>query len=129
MNCNLNGHRLWAMPLAAGLVLLLAACASPGVVPVGELATAQASIAQAERAGAVDAAPLELLSARDKLGKARAAVRDERFDLARRLAAEAGADAEVAESKARAVKAQAAAAELVRSEELLRKELERKARS
>lgn len=128
MNRNTSPHRAWATTLIAGLALLLGACASPGTPPVGELATARASIAQAESAGALEAAPIELLAARDKLGKAEAAVREERFDLARRLAAHAEADAEVAERKTRAIKAQTAAAELARSNELLRKELERRVR-
>jgi hypothetical protein len=115
-------HIAAALSLAAGL----GACASKGVAPVAELATARASISQAESAGALDAAPVELLTARDKLGKAEAAAREERFTDARRLAAQAEADAEVAERKARAVKAQAAATALANSNELLRKEIERK---
>lgn len=128
MNRNSRICRHWPKPLIAGLALVLAACASPGVAPVGELASARASIAQAESAGALEAAPLELLSARDKFAKAEAAVREERFDAARRLAAQAEVEAEVAERKARSVKAQTAAAEIARSNELLRNELERKAR-
>ncbi len=121
-------HRLWALPLIGSLALLLAACATPGIAPVAELAAAKASIEQAERAGARDAAPMELMSARDKFAKAQAAVREERFDPARRLAAQAEVDAELAERKARAMKAHAAAAELARSDALLRNELERQGR-
>jgi len=114
-------------------VLILAAslggCASAGIAPVAQLATAGASISKAENANAQEAAPLELLAARDKLRKAEAAAREERFGEARRLAEQAQADADLAERKARAVKAQAAAAELARSNEQLRLETERKARS
>ncbi|MDP1690822.1 MAG: DUF4398 domain-containing protein [Burkholderiaceae bacterium] len=118
--------RMTAMISALGLLALLGACASKGIAPVAELTTARASIAQAESAGALEAAPVELLAARDKLGKAEASAREERFDEARRLAQRAEADAELAERKARAVKARAAAAELARSNDLLRKEIERK---
>lgn len=118
--------RRTVMTAALSLVALLGACASKGISPVAELTTARASIAQAESAGALDAAPVELLAARDKLGKAEASARAERFDEARRLAARAEADAELAERKARAVKAQAAATELARSNDLLRAEIERK---
>ena len=111
---------------ALGLTALLGACASKGAAPVTELASARASIAQAESAGALTEAPVELLAARDKLGKAEAYAREERFDEARQIAARAEADAELAERKARAVKAQAAATELARSNELLRKEIDRK---
>jgi len=113
---------------AAASIALLGACASPGIAPRAEIDAARASISQAESAGALDSAPVELLSARDKLGKAEAAVRDEHFEQARRLATQAEVEAEVAERKSRAVKAQTAATELERSNELLRKELERKNR-
>lgn len=118
--------RLMVTMSALSLVGLLGACASKGATPVAELATARASIAQAESAGARDAAPVDLLAARDKFGRAEAATRAERFGEARRLAAQAEADAEVAERKARAIKAQAAATELARSNELLRAEIGRK---
>lgn len=116
----------WVTLTATSLVILLAACASKGVLPSAQLDAARASIAQAESAGALDAAPVELLSARDKLSKAEAAAREDRFDAARQLAEAAEADAEVAERKSRAAKAEAAAAELARSNALLRKEIDRK---
>ncbi len=105
---------------------LMSACAGSGAPPVSEMATARASITQAESADAMNSAPVELLAARDKLGKAEAAVREEQYEQARRLAAQAEVQAEVAERKARAAKAQLAAAELARSNDLLSKELARK---
>lgn len=117
-----------AATAAAGMALGLAACASPGKPPTAELASAQASITQAETAGAVQQAPVELLAAREKFSRAQAAVREERFGRARRLADEAEVDAELAEQKARAVKAQAAAQELARANDLLRREIERNGR-
>lgn len=116
---------------AAALIVaaLLGGCASAGVSPVAQLATAGASIAKAESANAQEAAPLEMLAARDKLLKAEAAVREERFSEARRLAEQAQADADLAELKSRAAKAQAVAAELARGNEQLRREAERKSRS
>jgi len=121
-------RRLARVMAAASLIVLLGACASKGVAPVAEMATARASIAQAESAGATQSAPVELLSARDKLNRAEAAVRAEQFEQARRLATLAEADAELAERKSRVAKAQAAATELQRSNDLLRQELERKTR-
>lgn len=120
--------KLTALAAATGLVAVLGACASAGVAPVAELATARASIAQAESVGALVAAPVELLSARGRLGRAEAAAREENFEQARRLAALAEAEAEVAERKSRAAKAESMAAELTRSNELLRRELEAKRR-
>ncbi len=108
-------------------LLLLAACATVETLPAAEIAAAQAAITQAESAGAQRAAPVELLAAREKLEKADAAVRAERFGEARRLAEAAEADAMLADRKARAAKAQSAADELVRSNELLRIEAGRNA--
>jgi hypothetical protein len=114
---------------AAGLLaaLLLAACAAVEVLPAAEIAAAQAASTQADSAGAQRAAPVELLAAREKLEQADAAVREERFGDARRLAEAAEADAMLADRKARAAKAQSAADELVRSNELLRIEAGRNA--
>ncbi len=108
-------------------LLLLAACATVETLPAAEIAAAQAAITQAESAGAQRAAPVELLAAREKLERADAAVRAERFGEARRLAEAAEADAMLADRKARAAKAQSAADELVRSNELLRIEAGRNA--
>lgn len=128
MDRTVSRYRRLGIAGAAGLAVLLGACASTGTAPISQMATARASIAQAESAGALDAAPLDLLSARDKLGMAEAAVREERFVYARRLAEQAEADAELAEHKARTLKAEAAAAELARTNEVLRMEADRKAR-
>lgn len=114
--------------VASGMALGLAACASPGKPPTAELTSAQASITQAESAGAVQQAPVELLTAREKLGRAQAAAREERFDQARRLANQAEVDAELAEQKSRVAKAQTAAQELARANDLLRREIERSGR-
>lgn len=119
--------RRWTAPLAVALLGVLAACSTPSAPPpITELTRARAAIAQAESAGAADKAPVELLAAREKLGRAEVAAREERFEPARRLSELAEADAELAQRKARAVKAQAAATELARSNEMLRQELERK---
>lgn len=111
----------------AAALLLLAGCASPGPRPSAELASAQASIAQAESVGALTQAPVDLLAAREKFAQAESAARDERYLQARLLAERAQADAEVAERRSRAVKAQAAVTELARSNEALRSEMQRKA--
>ena len=118
--------RLVAPLMAASAIAVLGACASPGPPPTSEMATARATIAQAESAGAAQSAPVELLSARDNVAQAETAVRAEKYAQARRLAVKAEADAEVAVSKARAKKAEMAVAEVDRSNELLRQEIARK---
>lgn len=119
----LPSPRQWLSLFAVASVLTLGACASKGVMPVTDLANARASITQAESAGATQKAPVELLTAREKLGQAEAAVRAENFVQARRLAEAASADAELAERKARAAKAQEAAMELGRANATLEREL------
>ena len=112
-------------PAVLSAVLVLGACASQGPAPVADLAVARTSLAQAESAGASQYAPIELLSARDKLSRAEVAMNDKRFNDARALSNEAAADADVAERKARAVKATKTASELQRSNTVLGTELNR----
>lgn len=120
--------RYLAALLVTGSAILLSACASKGTAPVEQISAARASIGQAEGAGAMQLAPVELLTAREKLGKAEDAVREERYTDARRFAEEAEADAEVAERKARAAKASNAVEELARGNAALEKEIERRNR-
>ena len=112
----------------ATVSLLAAGCASKGAPPVAQMATARASITQAETAGAREFAPLELLSAREKLAMADAAVQREEFAAARTFAEQAGADASLAEAKARSAKAQNTVQELQRSIATLRQEIERRSK-
>ena len=69
---HLRGATLAAAAVSAAL---LASCASPGLPPTAELATARNSIAKAESASALESAPLELRAARDKLAMAEAQVK------------------------------------------------------
>jgi hypothetical protein len=108
-----------------GLALSLVACASAPPPPVAALSTARIALTQAEAAGAGELAPVELLSAREKLVRADQVVREERFAEARRLADESTVDAELAERSARAMRAQQAAAELRRSNATLEAEIDR----
>lgn len=117
--------RALATASVLALALGLAACASTPP-PVASMTTARAAITQAEAAGAGQLAPVELLSARDKLVKAESAVREERFDLARRLADEAAVDGQLAERSARLQRAKLAAAEMKRSNATLETETERR---
>lgn len=86
--------------------MLLASCASP---PPPELAVANAAVQDAERAGAVTYAPLEINRARDELARANDAVKQDRPKQAQRLASEANADAKLAAVKAQAAQAEQAA--------------------
>lgn len=111
---------LLAVPLAA-----LCACASNPDRPFQDLARAEASIRQAEQAGAQEFGATELDSARDKLAKARAAADSENNIAASRYAKEAAVDAELASAMTRNSKAELAVEELNRSIETLRQEISR----
>lgn len=104
--------------------LFVTACSSVPP-PIAEMATARTSVASAESAGALQQAPTEFLSARDKLTRAEDASRDKKYAEARRLAEEATADADVAERKARAMRAAQTADELRRANGVLANELNR----
>lgn len=97
-------------PLAAALLasLGLAACAGTPP-PTAQMGATEQAIVNAERAGALEHAPVELQRARSKLAAADEAMRDDDRDAARRLAQEAQADAELAASRAQAVTAAQAA--------------------
>ncbi len=121
-------RRTLLVPTVLASAVLLGACAGQGKPPIADLAVARTSVAQAEAAGAAQLAPVEFLAARDKLARAGQAMRDERYNDARRLTDEAAADADVAERTARAVKSGQAAAELQRSNAVLGNEIDRSSR-
>jgi hypothetical protein len=128
-NTNVSIPRRLPRTLAAASVLALAlslvACASAPPPPVAALTSARSALTQAEAAGAGQLAPVELLSAREKLNRADQAVREERFAEARRLADESAADAQLAERTARVQRATQAAAEMRRSNATLEAEIDR----
>lgn len=94
--------------LALAAVFGLAACAGTPA-PTAQLGASSEAVMAAERAGALQYAPVELQSARDKLAAAQAAVRDEENERARRLAEQAQVEAELATVRAQAAVTQEAA--------------------
>lgn len=108
------------------LMFVLAGCAGKAPAPEKQVTLATQSIAQAERSGAVEFAPLELKSARDKLNQAKLAMDNEENLKARRLADEAMVDANLAEARARSAKSQKVVDELKESIRVLREEMDRK---
>jgi peptidoglycan/LPS O-acetylase OafA/YrhL len=114
---------LRAWPLLAAVAL--AACAGTPP-PKAELAVAQAAVANANSAGALQWAPAEMRSAQDKLGRAEAAMVAKENAQALTLANEASADAALAAAAARAAKAQRAAVELQEANRVLGEEIARK---
>ena len=111
---------------ALGAVLLMAACASTPP-PDAELAISNAAVSSAISAGAADAAPNELRSARAKLDRARAQRDAGHNDVALALARESTVDAHLAEQKALAARSRKSADDLQQANQALADEVARKA--
>jgi len=111
--------------LAAALLALAAGCSSMKTPATADVAVSGAAVDTATKAGAAEYAPVELNSARDKLALARQAMDLKDYKNAADLAAQAQADAQLAQSKADDAKAQAAAAAVQDSIRVLREELAR----
>ncbi|MCV2360562.1 MULTISPECIES: DUF4398 domain-containing protein [Roseateles] len=104
-------------------VAVLAACSS--TPPTAQMAVSKAAVERADTSAAVDA-PVEVAAARAKLNLANAAFAKQDFELARRLAEQAEADAALAESQARSVRSARALAEVREGIRQLRDEMSRK---
>jgi hypothetical protein len=118
--------RRFAGSLAAVLALTLGACASQPL-PTDQLALAEQAIRDAERAGAVEAAPVEMRNAREKLAAAQRAAGEREVVTTTRLAEQAQVDAQLAEATARAAKSSRAVTELEDSLRALQREAQRPA--
>jgi hypothetical protein len=94
-------------------------------VPDETIAVAKVAVQRAEQAGAPQAAPVELASARDKLARAEKANADRHPKPAIALADQATIDAQVAEAMAQKERAAKAAAEFDASMATLRQESNR----
>jgi hypothetical protein len=114
---------LRAWPLL--VIAALAACAGTPP-PKAELAVAEAAVANATSAGALQWAPAEMRTAQDKLGRAQQAMVAKENAQALTLAHEASADAQLATAASRAAKAQRAADEVHEANRVLREEIVRK---
>ena len=109
----MNRKRLTSLGWRAAAVLSvslgLAACASDVPPPTAQLGASSQAILTAERAGALQYAPAEYQSAREKLAAADAAMRADERTRARRLAEEAQVEAELATVRSQRANAQQAA--------------------
>jgi Domain of unknown function (DUF4398) len=106
-------------------LLALGACASNKTPATADVAVSRAAVANATSAGAADLAPEEMKSAREKMMRANQALAAKDYKLAQDLAAQAQADAQLAQSKANSAKATTAADELQQSIRVLRDEVNR----
>ena len=90
---------------------------------------ATAALQHAEQSGAPQLAPVELATARDKLGRAQKALADRDMKAATAMAEQANIDAQVAEASAVAQRSHTAAAEFDASMQALRAESMRSTQS
>jgi flagellin-specific chaperone FliS len=111
------------MIIAAALVALAACSSTPE--PVAEMASARTAVRSVEDTSASKLAPVLLDRAKSKLQRAEAAMKDEQYDEARRLAEESLADAQLARAQSDALAAQRNANELEESIRVLRSEIDR----
>ncbi len=119
-----DSRRLMAVLCAAGATLMLG-CSSLKTPATADVAVSKAAVDNAAGAGAAQYAPVELLAARDKLALANKAMAEKDYKFARDMAAQAQADAKLAQSKANSSKAQAAADAVQDDIRVLREELKR----
>lgn len=117
----------WRLAVGAAIVLLMTACAAAPVPPTNELLAARTAIESAEQARVADYASPELSEARDKLSAANAAVQLEEMTIARRLAEQSQADAQLALAKSQATKARLVNEEMLSSTNSLKVEMQRNA--
>ncbi len=109
-----------------GLVTLLAVgCSGLKTPATADVAVTKAAVENAASAGGAEFAPVEMTAARNKLALANKAMVSKDYKLAVDLAAQAQADAKLAQGKANSTKAQAAADALQDDIRVLREELER----
>lgn len=120
---------LSSAPVLLGALSLLIAGCSGSKLPPPDFSSSRSAIAQADQAGASEAAPLALRNARQKLQEAEAASNRGEYRMAQMLAEQADIDAKLAEAKARSTKAQAAVDELRESIRVLRDEINRNRQS
>ena len=111
---------------AAMIIAALSGC-STLPPPVEQMAVSRTTIERVSAApDAVEAAPVELSQAREKLARAERAMNDKDYITARRLAAEAEADARVAESRASATRGERALKEIREGIRALQDEINRR---
>jgi hypothetical protein len=108
-----------------GICFLVTAGCATQTAPVETITGAEMAIKAAEESNASVNAPLELKLAKDKLEQANAAVKQEEFQKAKRLADEAMVDAKLAQTRSLADKQKKLAGEMRDSIEALQKEIKR----
>ena len=110
---------------AVSAMLVLTGCASQKAPATADVAVSRNAVQNAVQAGAAELAPAEITAARAKMMRANEALAARDYKLARELAMQAQADAQLAQSKANSAKATAASDALNEDLRVLRQEVER----
>lgn len=121
----MTNSRSWLIALLSASAMLAVGCSGLKTPATADVAVSKAAVENAVGAGGVEYAPVEMTAARSKLTLANKAMADRDYKLARELAAQAQADAKLAQGKANSAKAQVAADALQEDIRVLRVELER----
>ena len=111
--------------LFAATLVMTFGCSSLKTPATADVAVSKAAVDNAASAGAAEFAPVEMTAAREKMVRANQAMADRDYPQARELAAQAQADAKLAQGKANSTKAQTAADALQDDIRVLRDELDR----
>jgi hypothetical protein len=123
-------HSTHSPPIRIVALLALAAiatgCASTPL-PTDRIALAERAVQDAERAGAVELAPVEMRNAREKLTAAQKAATERKAEEMARFSEQAEIDAQLAEATARAEKSARAVTELEDGLRALQRETQRPA--
>ena len=120
---SLNNRLVGGAMLAT--LLALGGCASQKAPATADVAVSRNAVQNAVQAGAAELAPAEITAARAKMMRANEALAAKDYKLARELAMQAQADAQLAQSKANSAKATAASDALNEDLRVLRQEVER----
>lgn len=115
----------WSAVLCGTALVLTVGCSSLKTPATADVAVSKAAVDNAAGAGGAQFAPAEMSSAREKMARANQAMAAKDYKLAVDLAAQAQADAKLAQGKANSAKAQAAADALQDDIRVLREELDR----
>lgn len=119
----LSNPRLICSIFLISLISLISGCA--GEPPTEQMALTKTAIENAMSEGGTEFAPVEMRHAQEKLELAREAMDKKDYELARWVAEEAEADAELAAAKVRSAKAQQGVAAVQENIHILKQELDR----
>ena len=111
--------------VVSAIVFNLTGCSSLQTPATADVAVSTAEVNSAATVGGAEYAPAEMRSARAKLVQANAAMAAHEYQAASDYAAQAQADAKLAQTKVSSTKAQQAAAALQEDIQVLREELNR----